>query len=76
MKCFACSEPGHKQSECKKARKRALFMEIDEGEDADATIKEQLVFDEEQSDEKEVLAGDVGAALVVRRSCLTPKAVT
>ncbi|GJU98403.1 reverse transcriptase domain-containing protein [Tanacetum coccineum] len=27
LKCFNCGEPGHRQSECKKARKRHLFVD-------------------------------------------------
>ena len=76
MKCFAYGESGHWQSEYKKASKRTLFAEINDGKDTDAAIKEQPAFDEEQSDEEEVLTSDVGAALIVQRSCLTPKAVT
>ncbi|GKG05657.1 putative reverse transcriptase domain-containing protein, partial [Tanacetum coccineum] len=59
LKCFNCGEPGHRQSECKKAGKRYLFDDP-EGDD-DAAYEEYV-------------SGDVGVNLVVRRSCLTPKA--
>ncbi|GKA01706.1 putative nucleotidyltransferase, ribonuclease H [Tanacetum coccineum] len=49
LKCFNCGEPDHRQSECKKAGKRHLFVDP-KGDD------------------------DVGVNLVVRLSCLTPKA--
>ncbi|GJY75253.1 putative nucleotidyltransferase, ribonuclease H, partial [Tanacetum coccineum] len=75
LKCFNCGEPGHRQSECKKAGKRHLFADP-EGDD-DATYEEHeeaLVYDEEPEYEEEYVFGDVGVNLVARRSCLTPKA--
>ncbi|GJY69258.1 putative nucleotidyltransferase, ribonuclease H [Tanacetum coccineum] len=48
LKCFKCGEPGHRQSECKKAGKKHLFADP-EGDD-DAAYKEyeeSLVYDEE-----------------------------
>nr|GEU54072.1 putative reverse transcriptase domain-containing protein [Tanacetum cinerariifolium] len=73
LKCF---KPGHRQSECKKARKRTLFAELEEWEDDGVADNdyEALVFDDDQ-DEEEIVSGDVGVNLMVRRSCLTPKAV-
>ena len=76
MKCFACGEPRHRQSECKKASKRVPFVETDEGDDDDVKIKEQPVFDDEQPNEEEILTGNIGVKLVVRRSWLTLKSVT
>ncbi|GKA95170.1 putative nucleotidyltransferase, ribonuclease H [Tanacetum coccineum] len=76
LKCFNCGEPGHRQSECKKAGKRHLFVD-DEWEDnglADNDYEESPVFDDEQYEE-EIVSGDVGVNLMIRRSCLTPKAV-
>ncbi|GJS65037.1 putative nucleotidyltransferase, ribonuclease H [Tanacetum coccineum] len=64
------------QSVCKKARKRHIFVD-EEWEDngvADDDYEEPLVFDDDQYEE-EVVSGDVGVNLMVRRSCLTPKAV-
>ncbi|GJU98204.1 hypothetical protein Tco_1327475 [Tanacetum coccineum] len=40
---------------------------------ADDDYKEPLVFDDDQYEE-EIMSGDVGVNLMVRRSCLTPKA--
>ncbi|GJY55132.1 reverse transcriptase domain-containing protein [Tanacetum coccineum] len=77
LKCFNCGETGHRQSECKKAGKRTLFAEPEEWEDdgvANDDYKEALVFDDDQYEE-EVVTGDVGVNLMVRRSCLTPQAV-
>ncbi|GKA14812.1 putative nucleotidyltransferase, ribonuclease H [Tanacetum coccineum] len=76
LKCFNCGEPGHRQSECKKAGKRQLFVD-EEWEDnglADNDYEEHPVFDDEPYEE-EVVSGDVGVNLMIKRSCLTPKAV-
>ncbi|GKA44864.1 putative nucleotidyltransferase, ribonuclease H [Tanacetum coccineum] len=77
LKCFNFGETGHRQSECKKTGKRTLFAEPEEWEDdgvANDDYKEALVFDDDQYKE-EVVTGDVGVNLMVRRSCLTPQAV-
>ncbi|GJX09607.1 putative reverse transcriptase domain-containing protein [Tanacetum coccineum] len=66
---------GHQQLECKKAGKKHLFANEeweDEGEEDDE-YEESLVFDDDQYEE-EIVSGDVGVNLMVRRSCLTPKA--
>ncbi|GKF93367.1 hypothetical protein Tco_0280086, partial [Tanacetum coccineum] len=63
-------------SECKKAGKRHLFAEeweIDDVDDED--YEETLIFDNDPQYKEEVLTVDVGMNLVVRHSCLTPKAV-
>ncbi|GKD67964.1 putative reverse transcriptase domain-containing protein [Tanacetum coccineum] len=76
LKCFNCGEPGHRKSECKKARKRHLFAN-EEWKDngvADDNYEEPLVFHDDQYEE-EIVSTDVGVNLMVRRSCLTPKAV-
>ncbi|GKE10734.1 hypothetical protein Tco_1414285, partial [Tanacetum coccineum] len=55
--------------------KRHLFVD-EEWEDnglADNDYEEPLVFDDEQYEE-EIVSGDLGVTLMVRRSCLTPKA--
>ncbi|GJZ96146.1 putative nucleotidyltransferase, ribonuclease H [Tanacetum coccineum] len=62
-------------SECKKVGKRHLFAD-EEWEDegvADDEYEEPPVFDDDQYEE-EIVSGDVGVNLMVRRSCLTPKA--
>ncbi|GJS94328.1 putative nucleotidyltransferase, ribonuclease H [Tanacetum coccineum] len=76
LKCFNCGEPGHRQSECKKAGKRHLFAD-EEWEDnglADNDYEEPPVFDDEQYEE-EIVSRDVGVNLMIRPSCLTPKTV-
>ncbi|GKB45091.1 putative reverse transcriptase domain-containing protein [Tanacetum coccineum] len=76
LKCFNYGEPGHRQSKCKKDGKRHLFVdkEWEDNSVADDDYKEPLVFDDDQYEE-EIVSGDVGVNLMVRRSCLTPKAV-
>ncbi|GKB02204.1 putative reverse transcriptase domain-containing protein, partial [Tanacetum coccineum] len=75
LKCFNCGEPGHRQSECKKTGKRHLFVDPEGDDDAAyKEYKEAPVYDEEPEYEEEYVSGDVGVSLVVRRSCLTPKA--
>ena len=73
MNCFGCGEVGHRKVDCKKtAAKKTLFVDTDECDDYDAEIKGEPVYDDEAVDELHV-EGDIGTALVVRRSCLTPK---
>ncbi|GKE00250.1 putative nucleotidyltransferase, ribonuclease H [Tanacetum coccineum] len=77
LKCFNCGEPDHRQSECNKAGKRHLFID-EEWEDngvEDDDYEEPLVFDDDQYEE-EIMSGDVGVNLMVRRSYLTPKAAS
>ncbi|XP_022032214.1 uncharacterized protein LOC110933292 [Helianthus annuus] len=64
--------PSHRQAECKKAGKRHLFVESED--DQYEEYENNPVYDEETEYEKDVLTGDVGVNLVVRRSCYTPKA--
>ncbi|GJU18429.1 putative nucleotidyltransferase, ribonuclease H [Tanacetum coccineum] len=62
--------------QCKKVGKRHLFVDEeweDNGVAAD-DYEEPLVFDDDQYEE-EIMSGDVRVNLMVRRSCLTPKAV-
>nr|GEY71245.1 reverse transcriptase domain-containing protein [Tanacetum cinerariifolium] len=61
LKCFNCGEPGHRQSECKKARKRHLFADLKEWEKdraVDDEYVEPLVFDDDQYEE-EIVSGDM-----------------
>nr|GFA50338.1 hypothetical protein [Tanacetum cinerariifolium] len=75
LKCFSCGEPGYRQSECKKARKRHLFADPEDNDDdvAYGDYEAAPVYDDEPEFEEEYVSGDVGVNLVVRRSCLTPK---
>ncbi|PKI38563.1 hypothetical protein CRG98_040996, partial [Punica granatum] len=71
-KCFKCGEPGHRQSECRKGEKRAMFIEDDQSDDAIyvAGGDEVAEFDEEE----EIVTSDRVPNLAVRRSCMTPRA--
>ncbi|GKF55373.1 putative reverse transcriptase domain-containing protein, partial [Tanacetum coccineum] len=61
LKCFNCCEPGHRQSECKKAGKRHLFSHPEGDDDAAyEEYKEAPVYDEEPECEEEYVSGDVG----------------
>ncbi|GJY99646.1 putative reverse transcriptase domain-containing protein [Tanacetum coccineum] len=68
-------DPTKVGGECKKAGKRHLFVD-EEWEDngvADDNYEEPPVLDDDQYEE-EIMNGDVGVNLMVRCSCLTPKA--
>nr|GEX89364.1 putative reverse transcriptase domain-containing protein [Tanacetum cinerariifolium] len=75
LKCFNCGEPGHRQSECKMAGKKTLFIDLEEDdEEAGREYNKTPVYDTEPEYKEEYVSEDVGVSLVVRRSCLTPKA--
>ncbi|GKC65295.1 putative reverse transcriptase domain-containing protein, partial [Tanacetum coccineum] len=62
---FNCGKPGHRQSECKKVRKRHLFADEkweDEGV-ADDDYEDPLVFNDDQYEE-EIVSRDVGVNLL------------
>ncbi|XP_022889239.1 uncharacterized protein LOC111404704 [Olea europaea var. sylvestris] len=69
--CFGCEVTGRRQSECLKNPRRGLFVDEENGD-----YEGPPVFDgedgEEATKEEEFVVGDVGQALVVRRSFLTP----
>ncbi|XP_031390864.1 uncharacterized protein LOC116203312 [Punica granatum] len=71
-KCFKCGEPGHRQSECRKGEKRAMFIEEELFDDAVYVVggDGEVEFDEEE----EIVTGDGVPNLVVRRSCMTSRA--
>ncbi|XP_076925764.1 uncharacterized protein LOC143588719 [Bidens hawaiensis] len=72
VKCFKYGETGHRQVDCKQAGKRHLFDESEDEQYAD--YEKAPEYDEEPEYEEEVVTGDMGVNLVVRRSCYTPKA--
>ncbi|EEF32842.1 conserved hypothetical protein [Ricinus communis] len=55
LKCFRCCEIGHRQSECKKADKRALFVDTYDGDEEDVIIVGQPIFDDEEAVNDEVV---------------------
>lgn len=76
LKCFSCGEMGHRQAECKKAPSgsRGLFA-------ADSAMLTDVVdfegpprFDEDDTELEEIVSGDIGPVLMVRRTFLTPRA--
>lgn len=70
--CYDCGEVGHHRASCPRARQRSLL--IDEWE---TTLYDgPPIFDSEPSAAlpEEHVEGDVGPLLVLRRSCLSPKA--
>ncbi|KAJ8619599.1 hypothetical protein MRB53_028128 [Persea americana] len=70
IKCFGSGETGHRRSECKKTGKRALFADTDDDKEDDAYVGEEPAFDD--TPDEEILEGDTGPLLIVRRTCLTP----
>ncbi|XP_062001678.1 uncharacterized protein LOC133718811 [Rosa rugosa] len=76
MKCFNCGEPGHKMSDCKKDGRvnKELFIENDNSQYEFTPIEGDAGYDESYEDlvGEEVVYGDDGQLLVVRRACLTP----
>ncbi|CAA7027706.1 unnamed protein product [Microthlaspi erraticum] len=71
--CYSCGENGHRQTACPKLNRRTLVTQ-------DTEIIGGPCFDDYGSDEEhdgDVIEGDTGPAsrlLVVRRSCLAPRA--
>ncbi|GJR44815.1 putative reverse transcriptase domain-containing protein [Tanacetum coccineum] len=53
LKCFNCDEPGHRQSECKKAGKRHLFSDLEGDDAAYEEYEEAPIYDEEPECEED-----------------------
>jgi len=71
FRCFNCGEPGHRFAECKKGQRRGLFSDVEENNrEQEGDVEAEPVYDEE-----ELLEGDMGPMLMIRRSCLTPRRV-
>ena len=73
VRCFGCNETSHRQVNCKKQGKKALFVDPKDYEEEDAYVGEELVFDGTNEKDEEILEGDTGPPLVVRCMCLTPR---
>lgn len=69
LRCYSCGEQGHIQTACPKNPKRGLLAH--EQEDSEPYYDD---FDDDDDDDTEMIQGDVGLNLVLRRNCLLPKA--
>lgn len=66
-KCFNCGEPGHRIAECRQPPSRVLAALAPE-EPSDLLDVPDAV-----QPDTEIVEGDIGPLLVVRRACLTPR---
>ncbi|XP_019085415.1 PREDICTED: uncharacterized protein LOC109126359 [Camelina sativa] len=66
LRCFACGEPGHRQSACPTCNRRGLLLD-DTGNDV------EVIYDD-YPDTTEDLPADDGTLLMMRRICLPPRA--
>ncbi|GJR04824.1 putative CCCH-type zinc finger family protein [Tanacetum coccineum] len=78
FKCFKCGEPGHKSLACRKERGKQLMMESRKSETYEYEDKVEYVveprYDEDdESNEDNLVYGDNGQMLVIRKSILLPK---
>lgn len=69
LRCFTCGERGHIQTACPNKTKRGLLIQ-------DADDEEPRYDDDGENDEDaiDILQGDTGLNLVLRRNCLLPRA--
>ncbi|XP_050218370.1 uncharacterized protein LOC126669084 [Mercurialis annua] len=75
IRCFGCGEMGRRQADCRKtAAKKTFFADTDDFDNEEFDMIDDPVYDSGEGLEEEVVSGDTGVALVVRRACLTPKA--
>ncbi|KAF8407410.1 hypothetical protein HHK36_006541 [Tetracentron sinense] len=76
FRCFKCGDPGHRLAECRKnsSREGKHFL-IGEGEDVEEDDLDDGVECDayEDDDEGAIIHGDVGEALLLRKSLLAPK---
>lgn len=70
LKCFKCNEPGHTSATCRRERGKQLMIGNEEYNQS-AGYGDEPVYDTEQEDE--ILYGDVGESLVIRKALLLPK---
>ena len=66
------SRVSHRQADCKKLGKKALFVDPDDYEEEDAYVGEEPIFDGIDVGDEEILEGDTSPVLVVRQIYLTP----
>lgn len=71
LRCYSCGESGHRQTACPNQTKRGLLVH-------DTKFDDEPRFDDSGSDSQdhldEIIPGDTGLNLVLRRNCLLPKA--
>ncbi|GKE40545.1 putative CCCH-type zinc finger family protein [Tanacetum coccineum] len=78
FKCFKCGEPGHKSSACRKERGKQLMMESGKSEtyeyedEVEYTLEPRYDEDDERNEEN-LVYGDSGQMLVIKKSLLLPK---
>ncbi|XP_013624082.1 PREDICTED: uncharacterized protein LOC106330070 [Brassica oleracea var. oleracea] len=70
LRCFTCGERGHIQTSCPKQTRRGLVIQEDDDDEPQYDN-----YKDKPDDSTDVLHGDVGLSLVVRRNCLVPKAL-
>ncbi|XP_017255857.2 transposon Ty3-I Gag-Pol polyprotein isoform X1 [Daucus carota subsp. sativus] len=70
LKCFKCNEPGHTSAACRRERGKQLMIGGEEHSQR-AEYEEEPIYDTEP--EEDVLYGDVGESLVIRKALLLPK---
>ena len=66
LRCFACGEPGHRQSACPNRNRRGLLLDSS-GRDVEIEYEDAI------NDSPEELDPDTGVSLMLRRSCLAPR---
>ncbi|KAL5787306.1 hypothetical protein ACOSP7_004255 [Xanthoceras sorbifolium] len=71
--CFGCGERGHKLSECPRPAKKVLFIDPTEFNEKDVEIGEEPQSRVEEVVIEELVGGDTGTMLMVRRTCLAPR---
>ncbi|XP_023640321.1 uncharacterized protein LOC111831043 [Capsella rubella] len=72
LRCFACGEPGHRQTACPNYKRGWLFTEENLKDDDD--VCDDLTSVEKETEEPlHHTSGDKGISLVLNRTCLTPQ---
>ncbi|KAL5764000.1 hypothetical protein ACOSQ2_016594 [Xanthoceras sorbifolium] len=73
FRCFGCGETRHRLSECPRPAKKVLFIDPTEFNEKDAEIGEEPQSGVEEVAKEELVDGDTGTMLMVRRTCLAPR---
>lgn len=67
FRCYGCGEAGHRQSSCPNRNRRGLLTD-------EVNPDSEPIYDEEIDEQEEELLPDSGQILVVRLTCLAPRA--